>query len=129
MACPIKQGGHKKKRYNGLPYHIGRPQQVVKVILHKTALSPQTDGSIVFTRWCQCAFPCGQTGATWRMRLNFCFLLPTRVHNLNGKSTRSAVLAQLTAESPYTYNGLFFPQNCPFRWGYLDPHFPAPPES
>jgi len=31
MACPIPQGGHKKKeettgqKYNGLPYSIGRP--------------------------------------------------------------------------------------------------------
>jgi len=33
-----------------------------------------------------------------------CFLRPTRVRN--GTSTRSAVLAQLTAEYPYTYSRL-----------------------
>jgi len=30
-------------------------QQVVKVIWHKTASPPQTDGSIVFAKWRQCA--------------------------------------------------------------------------
>ena len=32
---------------------------MVKVILHKTALTPQTDGSIIIARWRQCALPCG----------------------------------------------------------------------
>ena len=41
-------------------------------------------------------------GATWQIRLNLCFLWPTRVHNPNGKSIGSAVSAQLTTESPYT---------------------------
>ena len=41
-------------------------------------------------------------GATWRIRLNLCILQPTGVHNPNGKSIGSAVLAQLTAESAYT---------------------------
>jgi len=40
---------------------------VVKVASHKTASPPQTDGSIVFTRWRQCAFPCGQN---WRQLAN-----------------------------------------------------------
>jgi len=40
--------------------------------------------------------------ATCRIRLNLCFLQPTRVHNPNGKSICSAVFAQLTAGSPYT---------------------------
>ena len=40
-------------------------------------------------------------GATWQIRLNLCFLRPTPVHNPNGKSIGSAVLAQLTAESLY----------------------------
>ena len=79
-------------------------QQMVKIIWHKTASPPQTDGSIVLARWRQCAFPCGHIGATWPIRLNLCFLRLTRVHNLNGKSIGSAVLAQLTAESPYTYS-------------------------
>jgi len=34
-------------------------EQVVKVIWHKTASPLQTDGSIVFARWRQCAFPYG----------------------------------------------------------------------
>ena len=77
-------------------------KQVAKVIWHKTALPQQTDGAVVFGRWRQCAHIGGHIGATWRIRLNFCFLRPTRVHNANGKSIGSAVSAQLTAESPYT---------------------------
>jgi len=71
----------------------------------------------------------GTIGATWRIRLNLCFLRSTRVHNPNGKSTRSAVLAELTAETSYTYNGLFFPQTCPLAWGIWTPSntwFPGP---
>ena len=30
-------------------------QQVVKVIWHKAASPPHTDGSVVFTEWRQCA--------------------------------------------------------------------------
>jgi len=41
-------------------------------------------------------------GATWHIRLNLCFLRPTRVQNPNGKSIHSAISAQLTAESHYT---------------------------
>jgi len=41
-------------------------------------------------------------GATWRIRMNFCFLWPILVHNPNGKSIGSAVFTQLTAESSYT---------------------------
>jgi len=37
----------------------------------KIASPPQTDGSIVFSRWCQCALPSGHIGATWRIWLNF----------------------------------------------------------
>jgi len=95
---------------------------VVKVIWHKNASPRQMDDSIVFTRWRQCAFPCRHIGATWRIRLNLCFLQPTWVHNPNGKFISLAVFAQLTAESPYTYNGLFFPPKLPSRWGYLDSH-------
>ena len=32
-------------------------KQVVKLIWHNAASPPQTDGSIVFTSWCQCAPP------------------------------------------------------------------------
>jgi len=103
---------------------------VVKVILHKTASPPQTDGSTVFTRWRQCAFPCGHNGATWWIRLNLCFLRLTQIHNPNSKSIGSAVLAQLTAESPYTYNGLCFPPKLPLPMGVSrslsNTWFPAP---
>jgi len=78
---------------------------------------PQTDGSVVFARCRQYAFPCGNIGCTWRIWLNLCFLRPTRVHNPNSKPTGSAVSAQLTANVPILYNGRPFPQNCPFSWG------------
>jgi len=77
-------------------------KQVVKVICHKTASPPQTDGSIVFARWRQCELMKGHIGATWRIRSNLSFLQHTRVHSPNGKSIGSAVSTQLTAESPYT---------------------------
>jgi len=64
-------------------------------------LAPQTDGSIVFARWRQCALASWHIGTTWRIGLNWCFLQPTRVHNPNGKSIGSAVSAKLTAESIY----------------------------
>jgi len=73
-------------------------EQVVKVIRQKTALPPQTDGSIVFARWRECALPYEHTGATWRIQLNSCFIRPTRIHNPNGNSISSAVFAQLTAQ-------------------------------
>jgi len=56
-------------------------EQVIKVIWHKTASPPQTDSSIVFARWRQCARRGGHIGATWRIRLNVCFLQYTRVHS------------------------------------------------
>jgi len=73
---------------------------VVKVIWNKTASPPQTDGSIVFARRRQRALPCGHIGATWWIRLNLCFLRPTRVLNPNGKSICSAVSVQIAAKSP-----------------------------
>jgi len=80
------------------------------------------DGSVVFTRLRQCSLPCGHIGATWRIRLNLCFLWPTRVHNQNNKSISSAISAQLTAESPYALQcATSFPQNCPLIMGDLDP--------
>ena len=71
---------------------------MVKVIRHKTALPQQTDGSVVFARWHQCALPCGHIGATWQIWLNLCFIRLTRVNNPNNKSISSAIFAQLTAE-------------------------------
>jgi len=60
----------------------------------------------------------------WRHLANMIELvLPSAhlVHNLNGKSTGSAVLAQLTAESPNTYNGLFFPPKLPLLMAVSGP--------
>jgi len=45
---------------------------------------------------------------------------PTPVRNPNVKSTHSAVLAQLTAESPYIYNGLFLSTKLPLAMGDQD---------
>jgi len=59
---------------------------VVKVIRHKGPSLQQTDGSIVFVRWRQCARPRWHIGAIWRIRLKLRFLRPTRIHNPNGKS-------------------------------------------
>jgi len=74
--------------------------------------------------------------AHWRHLANtihLCFLRPTRVHNPNGKFIGSAIIAQLTAESPYTYNGLFFPPKLPLLMRYLESHLTrgslGPPES
>jgi len=104
-------------------------QQVVKVIWHKAPSLQKTGGStaIIFPRWRQCALPWGRIGATWRIRLNMCFLGSTRVHNPNGKSIASAFFAQLTVESLYTlqWEPALSPQNCPFpcshgKWQFSD---------
>jgi len=79
------------------------------------------DDSVVFARWCQCAIPCGHIRATWRTRLNSCFLRLTRVHNTKGKSIGAAVSAQLTAESPYIYSGRPFAPKLPVIWGIWTP--------
>jgi len=57
---------------------------------------------MLFDRWRQRVLWWGQIGASWRIRLNLCILWPTQVHNRNGKLIRSAVFAQLRAESAYT---------------------------
>jgi len=91
--------GHQAFRHKS-KYNCNK--QVVKVILHKTASPPQTDGLIVFARWRQCAHMGGHIGATWRKRLN-----------PNGISIGSAVSAQLMAECPYT-----------LQWATLSPKLP-----
>ena len=51
----------------------------------------------------------------WQIRLNLCFLWPTRVHNPNCKSI---VFVQMTVECPYTLQwDAPFPKYCPFPWG------------
>jgi len=62
--------------------------QVVRVIWREATLQPHMDGSVVFARWRQCA-----------LHLIHC----TRVHIPNSISVSSAVFAQLTAESPCTW--------------------------
>ena len=98
------------------------PEQAVRVIWHKTASPPQTDGSVVFARWRQCAHMGGNIGATWWIWFNSCFLWPTRVHNPNGKSISLAVSAQLSAESPYTLQWAPFSPKLPLLTRDLDLH-------
>jgi len=88
---------------------------VVKVIWHQTASPPQTDGSIAFARWRQCALPCRHIGATWQIRLNLCFLRPTAHPSAQPKRQidRLSCFAHLTVESPYTLHTL--------QWATLSP--------
>jgi len=69
---------------------------MIKVIWRKTASAPQTDTVQSYSTG---ALPCGHIGATWRIRLNLCFLRPTRVLNPNGISIGSAVFVLLTANT------------------------------
>jgi len=85
-------------------------------------LTSQTNRSIVFARWRQCAHMGGHIGAAWRMQFNLCFRRPTQVHNPNGKSISVAVTAQLTAESPYTLQWATHSTKWPHLMGDLDPH-------
>jgi len=62
-------------------------QQVVEVIWRKAASPPNTEGSVVFVRWSQCAPPSNRPT---------CFLGLTRVHIRNDISIGSAVFAELT---------------------------------
>ena len=95
---------------------------MVKAIWHKTASPPLTDGWIVFARWRQSSLPCGHIGTTCRIRLNWCFLRPIRVHNPNGKSIGSAVSAQLPAEGLYTLQWATLSPKLPLLMGNLDLH-------
>jgi len=96
---------------------------MVRVVRHKAALLPHTDGSNVFAMWRQCAphLIHGSLGFT-RFIIPNCILIGT------------AVFAQLTAESPYTsqWTVLFPFKNDPSR-GESGPHlihgFLDPPES
>ena len=51
-----------------------------------------------------------------RIRLNLCFLRPTWIHNLNGKSIGSVFLYSSRQKVHVLYNGQHFPKNCPFPW-------------
>jgi len=93
----------------------------LKVIWHKAASSPQMDSSLAFARWHQRAIPWGHTGATWRIRLNLCFLRSTWLHNPNGKSIGPAVFAQIMAESPYTLQLVPLPPKLPLLMRASEP--------
>ena len=73
------------------------------------------DGSIMFSRWRQCAPP-----------FDTCFPGPTRIHVPNGIFIGSTTFAQLTVECPYRlgllYNGpRHFQSKLSLRTGDLDP--------
>jgi len=97
-------------------------QKVIKVIWYKTTSPPQTDSSVVFARWRQCALPSGHIGVTWWIQLNLCFLRPSQVHNPNGKSISLAVSAQLMAVSPYTLQWATLSPKLPLLMGDLESH-------
>ena len=70
------------------------------------------DGSILFTRWCQCAPPS-----------NTQFPRHTPLSIRNSIWMGLAVFAQLTAESPYNLQWTAsFPRNCHFAWGIWTPY-------
>jgi len=75
----------------------------------------KTGCSIVFARLRQRALPSGYIGATRRIRLKL--FRSCRVHNPNGKSTGSAVSAQLTSESLYALQRALLSQ----KWGIWTP--------
>ena len=60
--------------------------------------------------WHPPRLPWGHIDATWRIRLNLCFLRTTRAHNPNGKSIGSAVL-----HSSHSQQKVPVYQYCKFR--------------
>jgi len=76
-----------------------------------------------WVHWCHLAITneIVHTGAIWWIRLNSCFLRPTRVYNPNGKSISSAVSAQLTAYSPYTLQWATLFPKLALSWGFRPP--------
>jgi len=84
--------------------------------LAQDASPPQTDGSIVFARWRQCFLPWRHIGATWRIRLNACFL---------GLSVSTTQTINRSVE-PFLHMSrqkvpVLYAQNCPFPWGIWTP--------
>jgi len=90
-----------------------RDIQLVRVIRHKVASPPHTDGSIVLARLRPRA-----------LLSNTQFPGPTPLSIPNCILIGTASFAQITAGSPYTFamGRHFAPQNCPFAWRYLNPH-------
>jgi len=77
-------------------------QQVVKVIWHKTA-SPQ------------------HTGATWRIRLNLCFLRPTPSTTKTANRSVKSLLHSLRQKVSVLYNGRPFPPKLPLSMERSEP--------
>ena len=106
---------------------------MVKVIWHKAASSPQTDGKIVFARWCQCAVPLEHIVATWRIQLNLCFVQahpsPQPKRQIDRFSHFCTAHGRVSSGMP---GHVLSPNNCSFGWGILAPSntcFLGPPKS
>jgi len=87
-------------------------KQVVKIIWHKAILPPQTDGSVVFARWCQCAPPSN----TW-------FFGPPESTSKMAHLSVHPSLQSWQHSFPILYSGPHLsPQCCcPFSWGIWTP--------
>jgi len=95
---------------------------VVKVIWHKTASPPQTDGSVVFSTWIQCTLPSAHIGATWRIRLKLCALFSSSEYDWNRASFGPPESTTHTANrsvQPFVHSSL---QNVPIL--YNERRFP-----
>jgi len=95
---------------------------VVKVIWHKSVSPQQMDGSVVFTRWRQCALPWEHIGAAWRIRLNLYFLGAPEATTQTANRSFQAFLHSSRQKVPILYNGRPFPPKLPLPMGDLDPH-------
>jgi len=84
-------------------------KQVVKVIWHKAASPPLTNGSVVFARWRQCAPP-SSTPQLASAPCRHCALL----------SRFAFIYSRKYPDKSWV--GPFRPQNCSFTRGDLGPH-------
>jgi len=96
-------------------------KQVVKVIWYKTALPPLTDGSIVFTRWRQCAHVRGHIGGTWRIWLKCASFGPPESTTQTANRSVQPFLHSSQQSVPILYNGRPFSPNFPFPRGMWTP--------
>ena len=67
------------------------------------------DGPMVFARWRQCAFTCGQIGATWRIPLNFASFGPPGSTTKKASRSVKPFLHSSRQKVPILYNGRPFP--------------------
>jgi len=79
------------------------------------------DGSVVCTKWRQCALPSQHRGATWRIRLTLCLFRPIGVPNPNGESIGSMFMHSSRQKVPILCNRCPFPSKLPLPMGDLDP--------